>query len=93
MNIPFDTADQATNWAITWLRGGGYEVRKIDQRPPEMLAQIAARLGIGLKSLSRSLHRAHFPIPVTINRGPSGRIITIVSNQEFDAYFLSRKKS
>ena len=72
-----------TNWALSWLREEGYRCEiPLEWESPR---RFCARLGISGKLLSKKLRAKACP-PIDVSRGPSGRLLEIASNTDFEAF-------
>lgn len=84
------SADAALEkWAKGFLEKRGYAVATAHQQW-ETPAQFCKRLGIHYMTFDRTLDEKGHP-NVVLRRGPAGRLIELLSNQEFDAFCRRNK--
>jgi hypothetical protein len=98
MNIPvalanfFSTEDAMVNFFIEQLRIRGYSINRIADGPWETPKEFCGRLDLNAGSFSRSLARGNHPY-FQANRGPSGRLIELRSNPEFEEWAKAIKST
>jgi hypothetical protein len=76
-------------WAIKHLEEHGYSVRPPNERW-ENVTNYCRRLHIHTETLRRAAEHPQRP-NVVIHRGPSGRILELLTNADFDAFVLRHK--
>lgn len=88
----FGSESEATNFALTHLRDLGYTITLAVAGPWETPKQLLGRLG-GLHpmTLFRRGKRADCPVLSAVERGPTGRIVRLRSNAEFDAFMQAER--
>jgi len=79
MTVTFQSEDEATNWALAWLRDRSFLSFHVDSRDWMTPKELAGRAGISAPALCVRL--AHPDCPQTPRKqGPTGRLIKIVVN-------------
>jgi hypothetical protein len=76
-------------WAKQYLEESGYSVRPPGERWENVTA-FCRRLHIHTETLRRASEHPQRPNAV-IHRGPSGRILELLTNADFDAFVLRHK--
>jgi hypothetical protein len=87
--IPFGTEDQATNWAIDWLRSRGFSItRPADAiHAGEKMSPGELRRRVGLKSAAFHKRLYHSRCPIyRAEYGPSMRLLWILATPELLAW-------
>jgi hypothetical protein len=89
LQIEAPTETALEKWAIAHLQERGYSVR-----PPgeqwENVTNYCRRLHIHTETLRRASEHPQRPNAV-IHHGPSGRILELLTNADFDAFVLRHK--
>lgn len=93
IRVAFESAgtEDLVAWAVRFLEEQGYYVEKalLRVRRRETLPRLSARLGVHWKQISSRLRHKDCP-PHEANRGPSGRLLWVVSNEALDTWLKQK---
>lgn len=85
---PVETA--IDGWAINHLEERGYSIRPPNEKW-ETPSELCGRLHVHTETLRRNLEHEDRP-NVIIRHGPSGRVLEVLTNADFDEFVIRNKK-
>jgi hypothetical protein len=81
----FATEDEATNWALEWLRARDFAVYSVDREPWARPAELARTFGLSTKQIFDRLHHSKCP-KTALRTGQSGRLLSVLVTPELMAW-------
>jgi hypothetical protein len=84
------TEEALEQWARKFLQGRGFSVAAPHENW-ETVKQFCARLRITYQTLPRNMARPACP-SVLVRRGPTGRLVELLSNEQFDNFITEHKR-